>query len=158
MAQVHHLTKAALGRLEEELHDLTTRGRIEVADRIERAREMGDLKENGDYHAAKDEQGHMEGRIRHLESIIENHQIVEIEETDLVGPGRLVTMSIEGDPQETYYLGSHEEGFDKTRAATMTPESLLGQAINGKRLNEIVEYETPNGMKLSVTIIAVELP
>lgn len=119
---------------------------------------MGDLKENGDYHAAKDEQGHMEGRIRHLESIIENHQIVEIEETDLVGPGRLVTMSIDGDPQETYYLGSHEEGFDKARAATMTPESLLGQAINGKRLNEIVEYETPNGMKLSVTIIAVELP
>ena len=61
MAQVHHLTKTALERLQAEFHDLTTRGRIEVADKIERAREMGDLKENGDYHAAKDEQGHMEG-------------------------------------------------------------------------------------------------
>jgi len=55
MAQVHHLTKTALERLQAEFHDLTTRGRIEVADKIERAREMGDLKENGDYHAAKDE-------------------------------------------------------------------------------------------------------
>jgi hypothetical protein len=64
---IHHLSRAALERLQAEFDDLTTRGRIEVAQKIETARLMGDLSENGDYHAAKDEQGHMEGRIRHLE-------------------------------------------------------------------------------------------
>ncbi len=73
----HQLSRSAFDRLSAELKDLTTRGRIEVAGKIERARELGDLKENGDYHAAKDEQGHMEGRIRQLESILENAEIVE---------------------------------------------------------------------------------
>ena len=63
----HQLSQAAHDRLAAELADLTTRGRIEVADKIEKARLLGDLKENGDYHAAKDEQGHMEGRIRQIE-------------------------------------------------------------------------------------------
>ena len=62
----HYITQATHDRIAAEFFDLTTRGRHEVADKIERAREMGDLKENGDYHAAKDEQGHMEGRIRQL--------------------------------------------------------------------------------------------
>jgi transcription elongation factor GreA len=117
---------------------------------------MGDLKENGDYHAAKDEQGHMEGRIRHLESILENYELVETEDGDVVGPGKLVTLSIDGDEPETYYLGSREEKF--AGAATMTPESALGQAILGRGINETAEYETPNVSKLSVTIISVELP
>ena len=62
----HQLSKSAFDRLKAEFDDLTTRGRIDVAYKIERARELGDLKENGDYHAAKDEQGHMEGRIRQI--------------------------------------------------------------------------------------------
>ena len=73
----HRLTRATHERLVAEHRDLTTRGRIEVAERIARARELGDLKENGDYHAAKDEQGHMEGRIRHLEAMLEDVEIVE---------------------------------------------------------------------------------
>jgi len=156
MGKVHHLTKAALERLQAEHHELTTRGRIEVAQKIERAREMGDLSENGDYHAAKDEQGHMEGRIRHLESILENHEIVESEDGDVVGPGKLVTLSIEGDEPETYYLGSHEEKYEG--AATMTPESELGKAIVGKRANDTCTYKTPRGNELSVVVISVELP
>ncbi|MFM8563633.1 MAG: transcription elongation factor GreA [Acidimicrobiia bacterium] len=156
MAKVHHLTANALERLKQELDDLTTRGRIEVANKIERARELGDLSENGDYHAAKDEQGHMEGRIRHLESILENYELVETEDGDLVGPGKLVTVSIDGDEPETYYLGSHEEKYEG--ATTMTPESALGQAIIGKRLDETISYTTPNGHRLSVAIISVELP
>lgn len=156
MAKVHHLTQAALERLQAEHHDLTTRGRIEVAEKIERARELGDLSENGDYHAAKDEQGHMEGRIRHLESILENYSLVEVDDGDLVGPGKIVTLSIDGDEPETYYLGSHEEQYEG--AATMTPESALGQAIVGKRTNETCQYTTPNGHTLSVVIISVELP
>ena len=75
----HHLSRSAYDRLKAEFDDLTTRGRIEVANKIETARLMGDLSENGDYHAAKDEQGHMEGRIRHLEHLLDpiNHEIIE---------------------------------------------------------------------------------
>ena len=156
MAKVHHLTDKAKKALEEELYDLTTRGRIEVANKIERARELGDLSENGDYHAAKDEQGHMEGRIRHLESILENCEIVEAEDGDVVGPGKLVTVSIDGDEPETYYFGSHEERYEG--ATTMTPESALGQAITGHRVNDTCSYTTPNGHELSVVVISVELP
>ena len=155
MAKVHHLTRTALERLQAEHADLTTRGRIEVAEKIERARELGDLSENGDYHAAKDEQGHMEGRIRHLESILEHFEIVEADDGDVVGPGKLVTLSIDGDEPETYYLGSHEEQFEG--AATMTPETALGQAITGKSVNEMCSYTTPNGHELSVVVISVEL-
>jgi len=156
MAKVHHLTQSALERLQAEHLDLTTRGRIEVAEKIERARELGDLSENGDYHAAKDEQGHMEGRIRHLESILENYSLVEAVDGDTVGPGKIVTVSIDGDEPETYYLGSHEEQFQG--ASTMTPESALGQAINGRRTNDTCEYKTPNGHTLKVVVISVELP
>ena len=77
MAQTHQLSRTAFDRLRAEHDDLTTRGRIEIAQAIERARELGDLSENGDYHAAKDQQGHMESRIRTLESILENVQIVD---------------------------------------------------------------------------------
>lgn len=156
MAKVHHLTRTALERLQAEHLDLTTRGRIDVAEKIERARELGDLSENGDYHAAKDEQGHMEGRIRHLESILENYELVEADDGDVVGPGKVVTLSIDGDEPETYYLGSHEEQYEG--AATMTPESALGKAITGKRVNETCTYTTPNGHDLSVVVISVELP
>ena len=152
----HQLSQATYARLEAEIAHLEHDVLPEVADKIGRAREMGDLKENGDYHAAKDEQGHMEGRIRHLESILENYELVETEDGDVVGPGKLVTLSIDGDEPETYYLGSREEKF--AGAATMTPESALGQAILGRGINETAEYETPNGSKLSVTIISVELP
>ena len=156
MAKVHHLTRTALERLQAEHADLTTRGRIEVAEKIERARELGDLSENGDYHAAKDEQGHMEGRIRHLESILENHEIVEADDGDVVGPGKVVTLSIDGDEPETYYFGSHEEQYEG--AATMTPETAHAQAITGKSVNETCTYTTPNGHELSVVVISVELP
>ena len=153
---IHKLSRKTFERLRDEHADLTTRGRIVAAEKIARAREHGDLKENGDYHAAKDEHGHMEGRIRHLESILENYELVETDDGDVVGPGKLVTLSIDGDEPETYYLGSREEKF--AGAATMTPESALGQAILGRGINETAEYETPNGSKLSVTIISVELP
>ena len=86
----------------------------------------------------------------------QNYELVETEDGDVVGPGKLVTLSIDGDEPETYYLGSREEKF--AGAATMTPESALGQAILGRGINETAEYETPNGSKLSVTIISVELP
>ena len=72
MAEMQHLSPEAHARLAAELKDLTTRGRIDIADKIEQARLLGDLSENGDYHAAKEEQGKMEGRILHLTSVLEN--------------------------------------------------------------------------------------
>jgi transcription elongation factor GreA len=87
MAKTHHLSPSAHGRLVEEYYDLSTRGRIEVANLIERARELGDLKENGDYHAAKDQQGLMEARIATLKSILDNASLVlrESERADIKG-------------------------------------------------------------------------
>ena len=112
------LSRAAFERLQAEFDDLTTRGRIEVAQKIETARLMGDLSENGDYHAAKDEQGHMEGRIRQLEHIIENAEIIEGGDEGIVAAGSIVTIVYEGDddrwPSATWSATS------KSRSATST--------------------------------------
>src|SRR5215211_3485767 len=82
MAETQHLSRAAYDRLRAEHEDLTTRGRIDIARKIEAARELGDLSENGDYHAAKEEQGKMEGRIIHLSRMVEN-----AEDLDVISPG-----------------------------------------------------------------------
>src|SRR5437764_14203554 len=82
MSDVQHLSPEAHQRLQEELHDLTTRGRVEVAQRIEAARALGDLSENGDYHAAKDDQGKMEARIRQIDGLLRNVSIVEAAPTE----------------------------------------------------------------------------
>src|SRR3954467_9602777 len=94
------LSRSAYERLQAELLDLTTRGRIEVANKIETARLLGDLSENGDYHAAKDEQGHMEGRIRQLEYLVESAVIVEAASDGSVGLGSVVTVRFDGDPED----------------------------------------------------------
>ena len=154
----HHLSRAAYERLQAELTDLTTRGRIEVAQKIEAARLLGDLSENGDYHAAKDEQGHMEGRIRHLEHLLdpENHEIVEAGDDGTVTPGTIVTILYEGDDEdmaERYLIGHQEErseGLD-----VMSPNSPLGTALLGRAPGDIVEYQAPTGM-LRVRILEVE--
>lgn len=159
MPQVHHLTAAAHRRLLEEYQDLTTRGRIEVAQKIERARELGDLSENGDYHAAKDEQGHMEARIRHLEAILEHCEIVDTVDDGTVKPGSVVTILYEGDDEdaaETYLLASIEERHDDYEV--MSPQSALGQALMGKTVGDQVVYTTPTGAQLCVEIVSVELP
>src|SRR5215212_831049 len=110
--EAHQLSREAHARLQAELEDLTTRGRIEVAEKIERARELGDLSENGDYHAAKDEQGHMEGRIRQLEYLLEEAVIVEATDDGSVGLGSVVEVLFDGDPPseaQTYLIGHIEE-------------------------------------------------
>src|SRR6476469_4058024 len=112
MSDVHQLSRSAYERLQAEYEDLTTRGRIEIAQAIERARELGDLSENGDYHAAKDQQGHMEARIRTLEAILENAQIVEDAVEGVVSAGSIVTIRYDGDDDgmaETYLIGHIEE-------------------------------------------------
>jgi transcription elongation factor GreA len=150
-----HLSRSAFERLQEELHDLTTRGRIEVANKIEAARLLGDLSENGDYHAAKDEQGHMEGRIRQLEHLIENAEIIEGGEAGVVAHGSIVTVLYEGDDEsmaEKYLIGHMEEKTDGIDV--MSPNSPLGAALLGAAQGQWVEYQAPNGT-LKVLVMAV---
>ena len=155
----HRLSRSAFERLQEEHYDLTTRGRIEVARKIEAARLLGDLSENGDYHAAKDEQGHMEGRIRQLEHLIENAEIIEAAEAGKVGAGSVVTVVYDGDSDdmaETYLLG-HPEEVHPDGHTVMTLASPLGQALEGASKNDWVEYLV-NGNKLKVKILKVVNP
>ena len=155
MAQTHQLSRTAFERLEAEHEDLTTRGRIEIAQAIERARELGDLSENGDYHAAKDQQGHMEGRIRQLESILKNCEIVDEVAVGVVGPGTIVTIRYEGDDEdmaETYLIGHIEE---KGELDVISPTSPLGAALLGKSAGDEVEYDAPGGV-LKVVILRAD--
>lgn len=155
MAQVHKLSREAFDRLQAEYDDLTTRGRIEIAQKIETARELGDLSENGDYHAAKEEQGKMEGRIAHLANLIDNAEIVEIDASERkVQPGCVVSIRYEGDDEvETYLLGSIEER--REGLTIMSPGSPLGQALVGALVGATVTYEAPNG-PMQVTVVDIE--
>ena len=110
MPDVHHLSQTAHDRLSGELEELTTHGRVDIARKIQAARELGDLSENGDYHAAKEEQGKMEGRIRHLQALLLDAEIVEAGGTDSVAPGVVVSICYEGDDDaERFLIGSIEE-------------------------------------------------
>lgn len=153
-----HLSRTAFERLKEEHYDLSTRGRIEVAQKIEAARLLGDLSENGDYHAAKDEQGHMEGRIRQLEHLIENAEIIESGEEGIVAAGTVVTIVYEGDSEdmaETYLLGHMEERSGDLDV--MSPQSALGSALLGASEGHWVEYTTPTGAQMKVQVLKVAL-
>ena len=155
MAQTHQLSRTAFERLEAEHEDLTTRGRIEIAHAIERARELGDLSENGDYHAAKDQQGHMEARIRTLEAILENVEIVEDAVEGVVSAGSIVTIRYEGDDDdmdETYLIGHIEE---KGELDVISPTSPLGAALMGRSAGDEVEYDAPGGV-LKVVILRAD--
>jgi transcription elongation factor GreA len=134
-----HLSRETYDRLTAELLELTTVGRTKIAQTIESARLLGDLSENGDYHAAKDEQGRMEGRIRQLHAMLEDAQIVEeAGPSDVVRVGSIVTIDF-GDGPERYLVGSIEEKRDDVSDA-LTPDSPLGRALLGKGTG-VMEYE-----------------
>ena len=149
------LSPEAHGRLVAELEDLTTRGRIEIARAIEAARALGDLSENGDYHAAKDAQGKMEARIRQLQAMLEDVVIVEPDASagDTVTTGRVVSIRYDGDDEvERYLVGSIEERQEGV--SVVSPGSPLGQALVGRNVGDTVEYEAPSGT-LRVEIVSV---
>ncbi len=150
------LSQSAYDRLKAEHEDLTTRGRIDIARKIETARELGDLSENGDYHAAKEEQGKMEGRIAHLESMLDGAEIVESDGDDqIVGQGNVVTIRYIGDDDtEDYLIGSIEERRDGL--TVMSPGYPLGQALVGAAKGDTVSFESPGG-PLNVTVVDVEV-
>lgn len=151
MRDTHHLSKATFDRLTAELEQLSTLGRTEIARKIQTARELGDLSENGDYHAAKEEQGKMEARIRHLEAVLESAEIVESAASDVVVAGSVVSLSFEGDDDiERYLIGSIEEQHDDLEV--ISPASPLGSALLGATVGDVVSFETPGGGSLSAEV------
>lgn len=148
------LSREAYDRLRAELEDLTDRGRIEIAQKIEAARALGDLSENGDYHAAKDSQGHMEMRIRQIEAVLQDAIVVdELVDTGAVIVGSVVAIEFEGD-EERYLVGSTEER--REGHTTITPESPLGSALMGKVAGDDVEWQVgANRFKAKVVNVGV---
>ncbi len=149
------LSQAAYERLREELDDLTTRGRIEVANRIQTARELGDLSENADYHAAREDQGRMELRIRQLTQLLDKAQIIQGgDSSGRVTSGSIVSLRYQGDDEvERYLVGNIEERRDDL--PVISPASPLGQALMGHSTGDRVDYEAPRAT-LTVEILDVE--
>ncbi|GAA4862564.1 transcription elongation factor GreA [Kitasatospora terrestris] len=148
------LTQDHYNKLKAELEHLTGPWRIEIAQKIEAAREEGDLKENAGYHAAKDDQGKGEARIRQLTQILERAKVGEAPaDSGVVAPGMLVKVAFDGDLDDTMeFLLASREVVDGA-LDVYSPQSPLGRAITGKAVGEDATYELPNGRKTSVKIV-----
>ena len=148
------LTQEAYDRLKEELEFLAGEGRTEMARRIEQAREEGDLRENGGYHAAKEEQGKREARIRQLQQLLETAKVGERPADDgVVEPGMVVVAKVGGE-QMRFLLGSREAAADDLEV--FSEKSPLGAAINGRQKGDTTSYTAPNGNQVQVEIVDTE--
>jgi transcription elongation factor GreA len=154
--EIHRITQETLDKLRAEYEDLTTVGRVAIARTIEAARLLGDLSENGDYHAAKDDQGKMEARIRHIDTIIRNHEIVEKDQgSSTVTYASVASVVYEGDDEsdaQDFFIGSIEEKPEDVLVAS--PTSPLGAALLGHAIGDEVSYEAPSGV-LTVKIVGI---
>jgi len=147
-----HLTRDAQERLRQELDERTGR-RADISHWLERAREHGDIRENADYDAAKNEQGHNEARIRQIENLLRSAVVVDGATSDVVGPGTIVEIRMEGDDAPSRYLvGSIEERHDTYDV--LSTSSPLGQALLGARPGEVVAYAGPR-RTFEVEVISV---
>lgn len=149
------LSQEAYTRLKDELDTLKTDGREHISSEIETAREHGDLRENAEYHAAKDEQGKMEARIRQLEELLRDAKIGEPENTDVAGPGLVVELEIDGD-DEVYLLGSREDRHDDYEI--LSADSPMGQAVIGSSAGQNVSFTTPTDIEIAVTVKGIRQP
>ena len=147
------LTQEAYDRLKAEYDRLSGPGRTEIAKKIEAAREEGDLKENGGYHAAKEEQGKMEARIRQLRQLLEEASVGDAPAVDagVVAPGTIVTVSLGGNEMR-FLLGSREVAAHED-LDVYSEKSPLGSAIDGHSVGETVKYTAPNGNDFAVEIL-----
>ena len=151
------LTQEAYDRLKAELEHLQGPGRTEIAKKIEAAREEGDLRENGGYHAAKEEQGKQEARILQLRHLLENAQVGTAPSVPgVAAPGMVVKVAFDGDDDDTleFLLGSREDAG--AAIEVYSPQSPLGSAINGRKVGDTSEYELPNGKTMAVKVLAAE--
>ncbi|MFE1174846.1 transcription elongation factor GreA [Streptomyces sp. NPDC058773] len=148
------LTQEAYDQLKAELEHLSGPARAEITQKIAAAREEGDLKENAGYHAAKEEQGKQEARVRQLTQLLQSAKVGEAPAANgVVAPGMVVTIAFDGDPNDTlsFLLASRE--YASSDIETYSPQSPLGTGVNGKKIGADAEYELPNGKKASVKIL-----
>lgn len=154
MADDVHITPEGLEAVQKEHHELTTERRPSIVAKIKAARELGDLSENFEYHAAKNEQGMMEARIKELEGIIKNHVLIQPRtEKGVVGMGSTVRFLEDGADEESYRIVGPAEADPK--AGRVSFESALGKALMGHKVGEEVEIKTAHG-EYSVRITAIE--
>jgi len=151
------LSQQALDRLKAEYEERTTARRKEITLRIEEARAHGDLSENAEYDAAKNDQGHNEARVRQLEDMIKRAVVVEASgDSGEVAPGCLVELRYEGDDDTTTYLyGSIEERHPTYEV--LSTSSPLGVALAGKKPGDRVTYQGPK-RELAVELVGVRAP
>ena len=153
--QVTWMTQESYDRLQAEHTELSTNGRLEIAKRIEVAREEGDVKENGGYHAAKDEQGKIEARIRQLTALLREAEIgTPPESHGVVEAGTIITAEIAGD--ESRFLLGNREMAGESDLDVYSPQSPLGGAIMGLKVGDVVSYEAPNGRSVEVKVLATK--
>jgi transcription elongation factor GreA len=147
------LSQEAYDRLQAELDELIA-ARPVIAAEINARREEGDLRENGGYHAAREEQGKQEARIRYLQELLRTARVGEPPASDGVAPGTVVTIYFDDDPEdtETFLLGSREIA-PTTDLTVYSPESALGKAIIGARAGQTVTYTAPSGADIKVTVV-----
>ena len=148
------LTQEAHDRLKAELEHLSGPARAEISQRIGAARAEGDLKENGGYHAAKEEQGKMEARIRQLTQLLRDAKVGEppAAQAGVAGPGMVVTVQYTDGDEETFLIGSREEAAHAD-VTVYSAQSPLGQALTGKRAGDSVTYSAPNGNDITIKLI-----
>ena len=151
-ASVTFLTQDAYDRLSKELEELIA-NRPAMAQEINDRREEGDLKENGGYHAAREEQGKQEGRIVQLQTLLRTAKVGKTPANDgIAEPGMLVSVRFDGDDEdETFLIGSREEA-ETAGVEVYSAASPLGRALTGAREGDTVEYEAPNGKTMKVTL------
>jgi len=150
------LTPAALAHVQQELADSKGPIREEIIARISEARDEGDLKENGGYHAAREEQGKLEGRIRQLEDVLLHATSDPAEDDGLVSVGKVITYKFEGDDDdeaETFLMGARENEDVVEGLAVYSPQAPLGTALLGAGSGSVVEFEGPNGRVNKVQVI-----
>lgn len=148
------LTQEAYDQLKAELEYLSGPARAEISKKIEAAREEGDLRENGGYHAAKEEQGKQELRVRQLTQLLEHAKVGEAPADDgVVEPGMVVTIAFDGDPDDTLTFLMASREYASSDIETYSPQSPLGTGVNGKKVGDDAEYELPNGKTASVRIL-----
>ena len=150
------MTQDAYRTLKEELDHLEGEGRRKIVDAIATARAHGDLSENAEYHAAREQQGMQEARVRQIKKMLEDVEIVEVKDDGIVQLGKLVTIKTAGDDEtETYLLGLREEKGGEHDV--LTPESPIGRSLLGRSAGEKVKASVPAG-ELEIEIVAVRAP
>lgn len=155
MNDIHYLTPEGKRKLEQELKELRTKARDDLAARLKNAISMGDLSENADYHKAKEDQGFLEGRIQEIEAILKTSEVIKEQSSyDEVALGAKVTIQEEGYPPETYHLVGRKEA--NPRNGKISHESPIGKALVGHKVGDVVKVHLPNNNSTEFEILAIE--